>query len=156
MSLAEETRAAVRERPVLYDALRAGVVNYAAAARALGVSDDTDAVATALRRFEADLPALDESDRDVRVRMHRVTDSAAESSPVAIGDATFAPGDGSYTAVLATGTLDARALERVLGVLRSHDIAVEAAGVTGDSLTVVVARRDGAETVRLVEQCLGE
>jgi len=32
MSLAADTREAVRERPTLYDALRAGVVNYTAAA----------------------------------------------------------------------------------------------------------------------------
>lgn len=61
MSLAAETREAVRARPVLYDALRAGIVNYTAAAESLGLDGDTDAVATALRRFERSL-ASDEAD----------------------------------------------------------------------------------------------
>jgi len=43
MSVAERTRAAVREEPFLHDALRAGVVNYRAAARYLDVGDE-DAV----------------------------------------------------------------------------------------------------------------
>ncbi|WP_435062756.1 DUF7523 family protein [Halobaculum sp. EA56] len=55
MTVAEETRAAVRDRPFLYDALRAGVANYAAAAEALGLDADPDAVATALRRFADEL-----------------------------------------------------------------------------------------------------
>ena len=48
MSLAAETRAAVRARPWLLEALRAGVVNYAAAAESLDVDGDTDSIATAL------------------------------------------------------------------------------------------------------------
>jgi|APHM01.1.fsa_nt_gi hypothetical protein len=55
MSLAAETREAVRERPVLYDALRAGIVNYTAAAERLALNGDREAIATALRRFAESL-----------------------------------------------------------------------------------------------------
>jgi hypothetical protein len=55
MSLASETRDAVRARPFLHDALAAGVVNYAAAARALDIGGDVDAITAALRRFAEEL-----------------------------------------------------------------------------------------------------
>ncbi|WP_449240083.1 DUF7523 family protein, partial [Candidatus Halobonum tyrrellensis] len=73
MTVAEAARAAARERPFLFDALRAGVVNYAAAAETLvaaGVDADADAVATALRRYAADLDAADPA-FDARVTMER-------------------------------------------------------------------------------------
>ena len=69
MSLAAGRRAAVRARPWLLSALRAGVVNYAAAADSLDVDGDREAIATALRRFESDLSSMDTEMRDVTVRM---------------------------------------------------------------------------------------
>lgn len=152
MSLAEETRAAVRARPALYDALRAGVLNYAAAARYLDVGEDPEAVATALRRFEDRLSDDRAEGWDARVRMNRVR--AEDDGPITVGDATFAPGDGAYTAVLATGAVDPHALEHVLGVLRTNGIAPEAAGVAGGSMAIVVDRRSGADAVRVVEAAL--
>ncbi|MFW6382935.1 MAG: DUF7523 family protein, partial [Haloferacaceae archaeon] len=82
MSLAEETRAAVRRRPFLLAALRAGVVNYTAAARWLdeAVDGDADSVATALRRFAESLPAYDADSRDARVTMR------SGLGEVAVGD----------------------------------------------------------------------
>ncbi|MFC7137407.1 hypothetical protein ACFQRB_15140 [Halobaculum litoreum] len=71
MTVAEETRAAVRERPFLYDALRAGVVNYAAAAATLDIDADPDAVATALRRHAAEIDARPPATGDARVTMER-------------------------------------------------------------------------------------
>ena len=99
MSLAAETRAAVRERPVLYDALRAGIVNYTAAAESLDLDGETDAIATALRRFaqslateaaDADATPTDSTDADgadaPTVRMRRGLDRvAAEELVVAVG-----------------------------------------------------------------------
>ena len=49
MTVAERTRAAVRAEPFVYEALRAGVLNYTAAARYLDVGDES-AVSAALRR----------------------------------------------------------------------------------------------------------
>lgn len=85
MSLAADTREAVRERPVLYDALRAGIVNYTAAADTLDVEGDADAIATALRRFarslstEADGRADGDAADDVDSDVTDPTDSDADS-----------------------------------------------------------------------------
>ena len=50
MTVAAETREAVRDHPFLETALRAGVVNYTAAARFLDVGEE-EAVAAALRQI---------------------------------------------------------------------------------------------------------
>ena len=69
MTLAAETRAAVRRRPFLYEALRAGVVNYAAAARLLDVEGEQGAVVAALGRYAEALPNYEASAREARVTM---------------------------------------------------------------------------------------
>ena len=71
MSLAEDTREAVRRRPFLLAALRAGVVNYTAAARSLAdeVKGDPESIATALRRFAGSLPEWETDARNARVSM---------------------------------------------------------------------------------------
>lgn len=175
MTVAEETRAAVRERPFLYDALRAGVVNYAAAAATLDVDADPDAVSTALRRFanessdDASSTGRDaDPGGDARVRMERgvgSVDGAADrdgsdaegedTGPVlAVGGSEYVAGAGDATAVVAAGDVGPRALERVLGRLRTAGVAVDAAGVTPDGLAVVVGRRAGADALRAVEAAL--
>ena len=159
MSLAAETREAVRRRPFLLEGLRAGVVNYAAAARALDVADDTEAVATALRRFAERLPEHEVGERRARVTMHGALESVdpAGAEPLlSVGGVGFGEGDGggSMTGVLATGDVDAAALGHVIGVLAAEGIDVEAAGVAGESLVVVVERRDGPGALRCVETAL--
>lgn len=198
MSLAAETREAVRQRPFLLDALRAGVVNYTAAAEFLGLDGDAESIATALRRYAADLPAHATDARDTRVTMQSgvglqrsagttspvdddgpvspaddagpadaagPTDTAGPADAERGGDSTadeaapllsvagtaVVPDAGSLTAVLATGEVDAAALAAVLDRLRIADVSVDAAGVAEDTLLVVVPRRAGAKTVRLVE-----
>lgn len=155
MSLAAETRDAVRDRPFLFDALRAGVVNYAAAARELAVAEDTEAVATALRRFAADLPAPDRSG-DARVTMHGGLDRSAEGGDalLSLGESAYTAGTGQLTGVQAAGEVDAGALEAALGLLRTHDVPVEAAGIASGSLVVIVDRADAATAVRLVERAI--
>jgi len=154
MSLAAETREAVRETPFLYEALRAGVVNYSAAARALEVSGDDEAIAAALRRFADDLPARETERRDARVRMRTGLGPTDEDPLIAVSGQGYGPGDGSLSGVLATGEVDARALGRALSLLSPHGVGVEAAGVAGGALLVVVPRRDGATALRLVEDAL--
>ena len=56
MSLASDTRDAVRRRSFLHAALAAGVVNYTAAARYLDVGEE-EAVVAALRRYAEELTA---------------------------------------------------------------------------------------------------
>ena len=173
MSLAADTREAVRARPFLHAALRAGVVNYTAAAEWLAddaaLDGDAGAVATALRRFREELPAYDTDDRSVRVTMHggvgvadvdtregESGDDTADRDDVpalTVAGATLVPG-GDGTAILATGDVDAAALATVLTRLSTAGIDSRAAGVAGGSLLVVVARRDGARAVRTVEAAL--
>jgi hypothetical protein len=156
MSLAAATREAVRERPFLYDALRAGVVNYTAAARTLDVEGDTDAVATALRRFADELGDESVHENEARVSMHsglgRVDDGDAVLS---VGDTRLSERAGSLTGIVASGDVSPAALGDVLGRLRAADIAAEAAGVGDETLVVVVERRDGPDALRVVEGAVG-
>lgn len=164
-NLAAEARAAAREHPFLVAALRAGVTNYAAAARFLDVDGDPDAVATALRRYAEDLPGYATEARDARVTMR------SGLAAVGDGDATenedgdqrpllsvngdgYAPDGGPLTGVLATGGVDPAALRTVLNRLAVADVDPEAAGVAADALVVVVGRRDGPDAVRAVEAAL--
>jgi len=163
MSLAAETREAARARPFVLDALRAGVLNHSAAAAWLadeaGLDGDPDAIATALRRFSRGTVRL----RDRRPRGQRVDaersgvvdgDSLEDADPLLrVGGAAVVP-EGRDTAILATGTVDAAALAAVLRRLAAADVAVEAAGVAGETLVVVVGRRDGAIAVRIAEASL--
>ena len=158
MSLAEETREAARRRPFLVGALRAGVVNYTAAARFLSeeVRGDPESVATALRRFADSLPDRETGTRRARVSMKSglgETDDVADAL-LAVGDTAFAPNAGSLTGILAEGDVDATALGHVLGRLAVEDVGVRAAGVAGEALLVAVERRDGPDAVRLVEDAL--
>ena len=156
MSLAAETREAVRARPFLLEGLRAGVVNYAAAARALDVADDTEAVATALRRFAERLPPRETGDRRARVTMHGGLSTDVEAPLLSVGEIGVGEsGDGGpLTGVLATGEVDPSALGHVLGVLAANGVEARAAGVAGESMLVVVDRRDGPATVQCVEAAL--
>ncbi|SEO97567.1 hypothetical protein SAMN04487948_109102 [Halogranum amylolyticum] len=164
MSLAADTREAVRERPFLRDALRAGVVNHTAAADFLALDGEREAVATALRRFSEDLDDYATEERRVRVTMQSGVevdtaesgdgDERNETEPLfSLGGTSVADG-GSQTAVLATGEVDAAGLAAVLERLAVDDVAVDAAAVAGETLLVVVGRRDGATAVRVVESAL--
>ncbi|MFC6864484.1 hypothetical protein ACFQGE_13585 [Halomicroarcula sp. GCM10025817] len=158
MSLASETRDAVRARPFLYDALRAGVVNYTAAARTLDVDGEVDAVATALRRFAEELPEYSPPAGEARVSMETglgPVDAETTDPLLVVGDARFGRDAGSLTAVVATGDLSGAALADVLGRSGTADVDVEAAAVGGETLVVVVERRDGPDTLRLVEAAVG-
>ncbi len=162
MSLAEATRTATRRRPFLLVALRAGVLNYTAAARFLadevGVGDDTDAISTALSRFADELSSYDIESRDTRVAMRSGLgrtdgDDDDDEAIFAVGGVGFAPDSGSLTGVIVTGEVDGRALSVVLSRLLVEDVKIVAAGVA-ESLVVVVERRDGANAVRFIEDAL--
>lgn len=158
MSVAAETREAVREHPFLLTALRAGVVNYRGAAEFLDVEGDSDAVATALRRFAGDLPEYATAGRDVRVRMERgvglTSDTDDAEGLLRVGGHAVRPDAGSMTAIVATGETDPRGLGAALGRLHAVDVPVEAAGVAGDALVVVVSRRAGPRAVQVLEDTL--
>lgn len=156
MSLAAETRDAVRSRPFMYDALRAGVLNYAAAARALDVDGDTEAIAAALARFEGELPepGPDGRESDPTVRMESGLEKSDREALFHLAGTGYASGGGPFVAVLATRDVGARALETALGVLRTAELPVEAAGIAGGALLVVVERGDGPDALRTIEDAL--
>ncbi|MFC7073367.1 hypothetical protein ACFQJ7_00855 [Halovenus rubra] len=157
MSIAEETREAVREHPFLYEALRAGIINYTAAADFLDVND-TDAVTVALRRYADELAVTDTTagDKSVRVRMKRGIGEADDGHGLlVVGDTGFAPDTGELTAILATGDLTVTTAQRVLGRCAIADVTVSAAGFTAEMLILVVGRHDGPDTLRLVESVVG-
>ncbi|WP_336134028.1 DUF7523 family protein [Natronomonas amylolytica] len=159
MTVAADTREAVRRRPFLETALRAGVVNYTAAARFLDVGE-TEAVAAALRRYAEELDDYEESDRRASVSMKsgvgpvEAGDEADADALLQIGETTFTADGGNYTAVVADGDVDAGALVDVLGRLRTAEVSVEAAAAAEGTLAVVVGRRAGANAVRAVEDAL--
>lgn len=151
-SLAARTREAVREEPFLYDALRAGVVNYTAAARTLDIDGETDAIATALRRYADELAEFRPPRGDVRVSMRSGVGPAEDGDALlTVGDRAFADDGGGYTAIVGTGATNASVLRRVLGTLAAADVDVTAAGVSEEALVVVVERRVGADALRAVE-----
>lgn len=158
MSLAAEARAAVRERPFLLAAMRAGVVNYTAAADRLELDGDREAVATALRRFADGLPAYETDAREARVTMTRrvgVRAAEADDEPLlSVGGASVVPDAGDATAVLASGDVDAAALSAVLARCAAADVEPVAAGVADGTLLVVAGRRDGVDALRVVESAL--
>ncbi|WP_306058120.1 DUF7523 family protein [Natronococcus wangiae] len=160
MSLASETRTAVDEHPFLVAALRAGVVNYTAAARYLDVDGEVDAVATAIRRYAEELPAFETDARDVRVRMESgITPISADGSHpetalLAVGGTSFRTDGGELTAIVATGAVDTTALAESLQRLSLAEIAPVAAGVSEGAMMLIVERLEGANALRAVEDAL--
>lgn len=157
-SLAERARAAVDSRPFLRDALRAGVVNYAAAARTLDVDGEEDALATALRRYADELPEYEEDVRRASVSMKSgigELDAGApeETALLSVNGTTYGDG-GKLTALLGSGDVDTTVLSTVLHRLGADDVTPEAAGVARDSLVVIVGRREGATAIRAIEDAL--
>jgi hypothetical protein len=168
MTVAAATREAVRNRPTLYDALRAGVVNYTAAADSLDVEGDRDAIATALRRFAAELhaePAPTRStDRELTVRLHSDIESvdAADTLLAVDGVGVGQPASTSLankravetesqTALRVTGDVDAHLLASTVDRLRIAGIPVTATGLAAGTMVLVVPRGDGPTALQLVE-----
>lgn len=154
MSLAEETRSAVHHRPYLLTALRAGIVNYAAAARTLGISEDTEAVATALRRYADELPPATTESRQARVSIESNIESLHQSGLVSTTIQDHFTDKESQTAVLVEGDIDAATLEHALALLRTNKITVTAASVTPEHMVIIVNRLDASHVIRLVEEAL--
>ncbi|WP_136602305.1 DUF7523 family protein [Salinigranum halophilum] len=165
MSLAAEARDAVRRRPFLYDALCAGVVNYRAAADYLDLDGDPEAVATALRRFAEELDPMDDREATAAVRMQSgvgyenedgvADENTSDDVVVSAGDARVTRG-GELTAIRVSGDVDATLLTAVVERCRVQRVLVDAAGVAGDELVLVVPRRQGATALRLAEACVEE
>lgn len=157
MTVAADTRSAVRRHPFLYTALQAGVLNYTAAAKFLDVGE-TEAVSAALRRFADELDEYESTSPRVSVSMQsgvrRIENGIDDEAILTVGPDTFAPDGGNLTAIVATGDLDASALETVLGNLRTAGTTVVSAAGTDGRLAVVVDRRSAPDAVRALEASL--
>jgi hypothetical protein len=154
MTVAADTREAVREHPFLETAIRAGVVNYSAAARFLDVGE-VEAVTAALRRYAEELDDYESPARRASVSMRSgVGPVDGDDGLLVVGETAFAADGGDCTAVVASGDVDADALADVLARLRTAEVGVEAAAGADGTLVVVVGRRDGANAVRAVEDAL--
>jgi hypothetical protein len=118
----------------------------------LDVDGDTDAIATALRRFAEELPTDQRQNTSASVTMHSGLGRSDDDAPLlSVGETSFGEGAGSLTGIVATGDLTAAVLGDVLGRLRAAEISVEAAGATDETLVVVVDRRSGPEAVQIIE-----
>lgn len=154
MTVASETRTAVREHPFVYDGLRAGIVNYTAAARFLDVGDP-EAVGAALRRYADELGDHEPPTGRASVSMRSGIGRAEEGDGLlTVGETTFVADGGDYTAIVATGAFDAATLGSILERLRTADVDVVAAAAAEGTATIVVERRAGPDAVRTVEGVL--
>lgn len=152
MSVAEEARAGARAHPFLLEALRAGVLNYSAAARLLELEDEA-AGAAALRRLADELPPFERAPVPDRVRVERGVGAVGDPTDAlfTVGDTHIGRDAGDLTAVSAEGIAGARALAACVGRLSAAAIDPVAAGWTDDRIVVVVARADVATAIRAVE-----
>lgn len=154
MSLAAETRAAVEEYPFLVDALSAGVCNFTAVARFLDVDGDVDAVATALRRYAENRPPIETTDQAVRVTMQSGIEPVEQPAEalIRVGETRLGPGNGELTAIVASGDVDATGLTAAIRRCELDGVEVRSAAFdTGSAAILVVARRDGANALRILE-----
>ena len=153
MTIAEETRQAVRRHPFLLDALNAGVVNYTAAARYLDIGDE-EAVAAALRRFAADRPVSDRDTRDVRIRVRRGVGPCSgdiETPLLVVGDERFGEG-GELTAISVTGSLDPWYIACVSMHVGIADISLHGWGWIGDEWVLITDSAGTADVIRILEE----
>lgn len=144
-SIAAETRRAVDHTPFLRQALRAGIVNFTEAARQLDVPGETEAVASALRRYAAELPPLEANARNIRVRMERGVD------PNRVTVSGQSPATADLTAIVLDGDIAPGLFGRVLSSFASTGVTVHGAGLIDKSGIVLVNRGEGSQALRLVE-----
>ena len=82
MSLAAITRREVRKTPYLYDAIRAGIVNYSAAARMLDLEGQDAAVSASLQRLSKELRPLEMVRIDANITIS--SDETKQQAKVAV------------------------------------------------------------------------
>lgn len=152
MSIAERTRAATDSHPFLVEALRAGVVNYTAAARFLDIGE-TEAVAAALRRYASELSPRTKAVSNTKVRM--ITGigrtEGATDALLRIGTTSFEPEGGTLTAIVVEGQGAGDHEVEIRWQLREHDIGVHAVATTSTQCVIVTDRNDGPSALRLIE-----
>jgi hypothetical protein len=81
----------------------------------------------------------------------RVEETDAREGLLRVGETSFAPDEGSLTAVLASGAVSVDTFREALGRCEIAGVGIEAAGYTSETMLVVVGRRDGPATLQIVE-----
>ena len=153
MSVAATTREAVERHPFLRLALRAGVVNYAGAARFLDIGDP-DAVAAALRRVAAELPPLEVASADVRIRVHSGAALAddADDPLLAVGSVIVVEDDtGTLSVLTVSGDLTPAYVGAVLTAVAEAGISIVATSIEASHLRIVCPSDEAVEALRAVE-----
>lgn len=142
MSTAAAARRAIRAHPFLLAALRAGVLNYSAAARFLEL-DDVEAGAAALRRLGNEETEVGPREPELRIRIER-------DVPAALAD-SLESDQADLRAIVATGSIASMTVARI--VARFDDADVDLLGMTWtpDRLTIAVASSSTATALRCVE-----
>ena len=109
----------------------------------------------ALRRYAEEIDEIEGSDGRVSVSMRSGVGEVDDGEALlGVGGRRFRADGGEYTAIVASGDLEAKALETVLGRLRTDDIdPVAAAGAEG-SATIVVERSAAPNALRIVEDAV--
>ncbi|MFL2520896.1 MAG: hypothetical protein ACJ0QU_00715 [Halobacteriales archaeon] len=135
MSLAAITRRAVRKTPYLYDALRAGIVNYSAAARMLNLEGQDAAISVSLQRLSKELPPLEMASIDANITIS--SDETKQRAKIVI-----------------EGPVDAKALSHLILVCHMNEIRIIEASVVMGEIDIVVEWKDGPNSLRLIERAL--
>lgn len=153
MSIAAATRNAVDREPFLRLAIRAGVVNYSAAARYLDVGDP-DAVAAALRRLAEELPPVERTDPACRIRVRRGARIVEheDDAVLRVGEMGVAVDDGELAVLIVVGELTAAIVGSMLYSLAATDIDVPAAGWAGEQLVIACPSNDAVAALRTIEE----
>lgn len=152
MTVAATTREAIRDWPFLELALRAGIVNFTAAARFLDCGE-TDAVAVALRRYAEEIGEIEHPEPTARVSMQSNIEqtSSQENAILTIASTNFSINDGSLTAIIGEGNIGSSDLEWLLGKMRIESIEVVAAAAGPESAVIIVPRSSAPNTLRIIE-----
>lgn len=151
MSLASRTRDTVKKYPCIHQALRAGVINYSAAARYLPVSGDTEAIASALRRYAEELPDPTPKPIDVSITMHTSYPDQLSGLPAETPDTNE---EGSITWLCVSGDITPVLVGSVLLGCKSHEIPVQTVSANDGTALISVPQSAGAAALRCIEHVL--
>jgi|TARA_Y100000817_G_scaffold307468_1_gene293978 hypothetical protein len=135
MSLAAITRREVRKTPYLYDAIRAGIVNYSAAARMLDLEGQDTAVSVSLQRLNKELPPLEMARIDANI-----TISSDEIN--------------QQVKIVVEGPVDAKILSHFILVCHMNEIQIIEASISMGEIQIVVEWKEGPNALRIIERAL--
>ena len=135
MSLAAITRREVRKTPYLYDAIRAGIVNYSAAARMLDLEGQDAGVSASLQRLSKELRPLEMVRIDANITIS--SDETKQQAKVAV-----------------EGPVDAKILSHLILVCHMNGICIIEASILMGEIEIVVEWKDGPNSLRLIERAL--